>query len=224
VAPGPPEGDVSAAAVQAASAGPAQAEAPAVAVVQAKLAPGQPGPDDLFGELASAPDHGRPFTLRLGCYKTAESAEAAASIYARRSLAPFVAYVNLQQQGRWWIFYTGSFASREEAERTRAGIHVPEADIISMPYACRVGVFASADMDASLVSAMQELGCIPYVLDNGDGTFSLFAGVYRQRDNAEILRKALADNNIVSTVALLRPGTAAPPAAGPGDAPQVPAS
>jgi hypothetical protein len=119
---------------------------------------------------------------------------------------PFIAHVNLQQQGSWWIFYTGSFVSRDEAERTRARIDLPEADIIFMPYACRVGVFASADMDEGLVSGIQKLGCEPYVLDNGDGTVSLFAGVYRHRDNAEILQRTLAESNIESTVVLLRAG------------------
>ncbi len=213
-----PEAAATAAPVpQAAVAGAAQADAPAAGQAA-------PVPEDLFGGLPTVPDQGRPFTLRLGCYKTAESADAAASVYARRKLAPFVAHVNLQQQGRWWIFYTGSFASREEAERARARIEMPDADIIFMPYACRVGVYASADMDAGLVSAMQQLGCVPYVLANGDGTVSLFAGVYRQRDNAEVLKKALAENNIGSTVVLLRPGTVASPASGPEGAPQVPAS
>jgi SPOR domain len=188
---------------------PGQAVAAADAVEKAVLPEQAVEPAERLGDIAAVPDDGRPFTLRLGCYNTAQSASAAASIYASRKLAPFVAHVILQQ-GRWWIFYTGSFASRDEAECARTHIDLPEADIIFMPYACRVGVFNSADMDEGLISGMQKLGCEPYVLDNGDGTVSLFAGVYRQRDNAEELRRVLAENNIDSTVVLLSAGASDP--------------
>jgi type II secretory pathway predicted ATPase ExeA len=187
---------------------PEQVVAAAPAVVDAALVPGQPvEPADVFGDIAAVPDDGRPFTLRLGCFNSPESARTAASVYALHSPEPFIARVNLQQQGRWWIFYAGSFASREEAKRIREQLALPDADVISMPYACRIGVFDSATMETALLAALEKIGCAPYVLENGDGTFSLFAGLYRQYDNAEILRKALADIHIGSTVVFLRPGT-----------------
>jgi len=118
---------------------------------------------------------------------------------------PFIAHVNLPQQGRWWIFYTGSFASYGEARHARAGMDLPEADIIPMPYACRIGVFDPAGIEAGILAGIEKIGCVPYMLDNMDGTVSLFAGLYRHRDNAEGLRIVLAGRDISSTVVLLHP-------------------
>lgn len=158
---------------------------------------------------SSAPEDFQPYTLRLACFNTPESVRNAAKIYARQKLAPFVVHINLEQ-GHWWIAYTGCFASREEALRAREHSDLPDALIVSMPYGCRIGVFESEAMAADLRSGMQKLGYVPYMLENSDGTVSLFTGVYKHRGNAETLRQALAVRNIDSSIVLLRSATPLP--------------
>jgi len=153
-------------------------------------------------------DAARPYTLRLGCFNTAASVRSAAAVYARHTIAPVIAQVSLQE-GRWWIFYAGSFASHADALDFRTRSALPEADILPMPYACRLGVFESDDHAHDLRAALHSRGYEPYMLDNNDGSRSLLVGVYRQRPNAEALQLMLAESGIDSTVVLLRPEASA---------------
>jgi type II secretory pathway predicted ATPase ExeA len=158
--------------------------------------------------IAADTDFVRPYTLRLGCFNTAASVNSAAAVYAQHTISPVIAQVSLGEV-RWWIFYAGSFVSRAEARGFRARSELPEADILPMPYACRLGIFESDDHARTLLFAMHSRGYEPYMIDNNDGSRSLLVGVYRQRSNAEALQQQLAESGIESAVVLLCPEASA---------------
>ena len=167
----------------------------------AASAPGNPSSS---AALSDREPPTRPYTLKVSCFNTPESAKNAAVYYAKKKLSPFAAKINLQQQGIWWIFYLGGFASRDEAFAARASCNLTDAQVIPMPFACRVGVFASIEKAGDLNARLEQLGCCPYAIDNGNGTVSLFTGAFMQRFNAEARQKTLADKNIESAIHTLK--------------------
>lgn len=142
----------------------------------------------------------RPYTIRLACFNTPESARRAADHYREKGLAPLVMGPTRPGGFCGWVVYTGHWTERSQARRARAGVGVSDAVVQNMPHTLLIGLYASEAEGKSLFESLEAEGAGPYWLAAGEGKVRLFSGVFRTAAEAEKWMRRLSEKDIAAEI------------------------
>lgn len=128
----------------------------------------------------------------------------------RTGYPAFTASIVLKEQGLWHRIFVGSFATREEAEKTRQDLEkdeIPDAMIRNLPYAVQIGSagpLESLKILRDKLTAMQFMPYTSYVREtsNNQPQTRLLIGAYETREDASDLLATLRSEGLTAAVVI----------------------
>ncbi len=148
-------------------------------------------------EPTSEPPSGapRPYSVHAGSYQDNRSARRVAGRIEAAGFMAFVTPVNIAQRGRWYRVFAGSFADSVGAGTARETLLrrgvVDDALVQSTPLAFDLGIFDSRDQANVRKRDLASRGISAYIV--GVGPYRVYAGAFRNQDEAGVLRRALEE-------------------------------
>ena len=186
--------------------------------IEARVKPGvaDPNTDTGIGEgrfqfskkAVLAIEEKLPFTVQISSSRSQQQCYRVAAMLRRTGYPAFTASITLKDQGLWHRIFVGSFATREEAEKTRQNLEkdeIPDGMIRSMPYAVQIGNAGSLESLKSLrdkLSAMQYMPYTSYVREttSNQPQTRLLIGAYETKEDATNLLAALRSEGLTAIV------------------------
>lgn len=178
--------------------------------IEAKVLPGEssslaapgraPGKRfDFTKKIVLALDEKAPFTVQISSSRSQQQCYRVATMLRRTGYPAFTGTIKLKDQGIWHRIFVGSFATIEEAERTRQSLEKDEiADslIKNLPYAIQVGRDGSLDSFKELrdkLSMMQHMPYTCYVRDMATSATQtrLLLGAFENKGDTTTLLNSL---------------------------------
>ncbi|MBU1566233.1 MAG: SPOR domain-containing protein [Proteobacteria bacterium] len=179
------------------------------AEIEAKVSPGETSSESTPGSTGKRFDFSKktvlaidekvPFTVQISASRSQQQCYRVAAMLRRTGYPAFTSSLKLKDQGLWHRIFIGSFATMEEAEKTRQSLEQDEiADslIRNMPYAIQVGREGSLasfkDLREKLV-VMQHMPYTSYVRDVATNAtqIRLLLGAFETKEDTATLLNTL---------------------------------
>jgi cell division protein FtsN len=136
-----------------------------------------------------------PFSVHAGSYQDNRSARRVAGRIEAAGFTAFVTPVDIPDRGRWYRVFAGTFADSVGARAARETLLrrgvVDDALVQSKPLAFDLGKFDSRDQANARKRDLASRGISAYVV--GAGPYRVYAGAFRNQDEARVLRRALEE-------------------------------
>jgi len=142
----------------------------------------------------------KPYSLRLGAFRTLGQAEKAVSSFKRRGLSVYWAKVDLGDKGTWYRVFVGRFESAEKAREFKEKHKLEGSLVKKAPYADLIGVYSNREDLEKITLCLRKLGFSPYAVKDLDGKYRVLVGAFMTREGAEQQRVELASKGIKSRV------------------------
>lgn len=186
--------------------------------IEARVKPGVASPDVNSGIGAGrfeftkktilSIDEKLPFTVQISSSRSQQQCYRVAAMLRRTGYPAFTSSFVLKDQGLWHRIFVGSFATREEAEKTRLDLEkdeIPDGMIRNMPYAVQIGSAGSLE---SLKDMRDKLGAMQYMPYTGyvrettsdQPQTRLLIGAYETREDAAELLATLRAEGLIAIV------------------------
>jgi cell division protein FtsN len=137
-----------------------------------------------------------PFSVHAGSYQDNRSARRVAGRIEAAGFTAFVTPVDIPDRGRWYRVFAGTFADSVGARAARETLLrrgvVDDALVQSTPLAFDLGIFDSRDQANVRKRELASRGISAYVV--GAGPYRVYAGAFRDQDEARVLRRALEED------------------------------
>ncbi len=152
--------------------------------------PAEPAP-----KPSTAPPSPTPYSVHAGSYQDNRSARRVAGRIEAAGFTAFVTPVDIPDRGRWYRVFAGTFADSVGARTARETLLrrgvVDDALVQSTPLAFDLGIFDSRDQANVRKRDLASRGISAYVV--GAGPYRVYAGAFRNQDEARVLRRALEE-------------------------------
>jgi cell division protein FtsN len=136
-----------------------------------------------------------PYSIHAGSYQDNRSARRVAGRIEAAGFTAFVTPVDIPDRGRWYRVFAGTFADSVGARTARETLLrrgvVDDALVQSTPLAFDLGIFDSRDQANVRKRDLASRGISAYVV--GAGPYRVYAGAFRNQDEARVLRRALEE-------------------------------
>ncbi len=106
-----------------------------------------------------------PFTVQISASRSQQQCYRVAGMLRRTGYPAFTGSLKLKDQGLWHRIFVGSFATKEEAEKTRQSLEkdeITDSLIRNMPYAIQVGRNGTLESFKELREKLSVLQYMPY--------------------------------------------------------------
>jgi cell division septation protein DedD len=144
---------------------------------------------------SSAAPSPTPYSIHAGSYQDNRSARRVAGRIEAAGFTAFVTPVDIPDRGRWYRVFAGTFADSVGARTARETLLrrdvVDDALVQSTPLAFDLGIFDSRDQANVRKRDLASRGISAYVV--GAGPYRVYAGAFRNQDEARVLRRALEE-------------------------------
>ncbi len=152
--------------------------------------PAEPAP-----KPSTAAPMSTPYSIHAGSYQDNRSARRVAGRIEAAGFTAFVTPVDIPDRGRWYRVFAGTFADSVGARTARENLLrrgvVDDALVASTPLAFDLGIFDSRDQANVRKRELASRGISAYVV--GAGPYRVYAGAFRDQDEARVLRRALEE-------------------------------
>jgi cell division septation protein DedD len=186
--------------------------------IEAKVSPGdtdsqtdsgvQSNRFDFSKKHVLALDKKIPFTVQISASRSQQQCYRVAAMLRRTGYPAFTGSLKLKDQGLWHRIFVGSFATKEEAEKTRQSLEkdeITDSLIRNLPYAIQVGKSGTLESFKKLrgkLSAMQYMPYTSYVRDTATNTTQtrLLLGAFETKDDTSTLLNTLRAEGLEARV------------------------
>ncbi|GEM_PF-1320013 len=174
--------------------------------IEAKVLPGDadsqqtPGAPrkrfDFTKKTVLALDEKVPFTVQISASRSQQQSYRVAAMLRRTGYPAFTGSLKLKDQVLWHRIFVGSFATKEEAEKTRQSLEkdeITDSLIRNMPYAIQVGRDGTLESFKDLREKLLALQYMPYtsyvrdVATNATQTRLLLGAFETKEDTANLI-------------------------------------
>lgn len=136
-----------------------------------------------------------PYSIHAGSYQDNRSARRVAGRIEAAGFTAYVTPVDIPDRGRWYRVFAGTFADSVGARTARETLLrrgvVDDALVQSTPLAFDLGIFDSRGQANVRKRELASRGISAYVV--GAGPYRVYAGAFRDQDEARVLRRALEE-------------------------------
>ena len=139
-----------------------------------------------------------PFSLLLSSNRGKESALTTLPGYRRKGLAPYLAYTDLGEKGKWWRTLYGYYPTAEDALQAKKTLNLLEAVVVKTPFANLVGEYPSEQEAAEAAAQLSQKGLFPYTVKGPQDSIRLMAGAFPTRQEAEQQQRELEAQGIAA--------------------------
>lgn len=186
--------------------------------IVAKVSPGEssavshPGAPskrfDFAKKTVLALDEKVPFTVQISASRSQQQCFRVAAMLRRAGYSAFTGSLMLKDQGLWHRIFVGSYATMEEAEKTRQSLEKDEISdslIRNMPYAIQVGRNGSLESFKELREKLLVMQHMPYTSYVRDMTTNatqirLLLGAFETKEDTATLLNTLRTEGLEARV------------------------
>lgn len=173
--------------------------APAPSVAQATPAPSpRPVPAKTIAKATRSERGAYPFSLLLSSNRGKVSALATLPGYRRKGLAPYLAYTDLGEKGKWWRTLYGYYPTLEDALQEKKALNLTDAVVVKTPFANLVGEYPSEKEASEAAAQLSQKGLFPYTVKESQSSARLMAGAFPTRQEAEQHQRELEAQGIAA--------------------------
>lgn len=153
-------------------------------------------------------DKKQPFTVQISASRSQKQSYRVAAMLRRTGYPAFTASIVLKDQGLWHRIFVGSYATREEAEKTRQDLEKDEiVDVMirKMPYAIQIGDAGPLESLKGLRDKVASMEFMPYTTYVRETTTDeqqtrLLVGAYENKEEATELLSTLRSGGLAARV------------------------
>jgi hypothetical protein len=184
--------------------------------IEAKITPreGAPGEPSLSSDIPERIDYTKktilsldekvPYTVQISASQSKQQCYRVAAMLRRTGYPAFTASLRLKDQQIWYRIFVGSYATEQEAEKTRQSLEsdeITDSFIRNMPYAIQVGKEGTLESFKELrekLSSMQYMPYTGYVRDTqSDATqIRLLLGAFETKEDTTSLIDTLRSEKL----------------------------
>jgi cell division protein FtsN len=108
--------------------------------------------------------------------------------------------VDLEENERWFRVYTGFFKSRDAARKYGEKLNPVRSLVKETPHSTLIGIYRDRDAIETKTRLLNDLGYMPYAIEDQDEKYRLLIGAFVTKQGAEEQRRALESKGIQSQV------------------------
>jgi cell division septation protein DedD len=141
-----------------------------------------------------------PFSIQLGAFRTLVEAQNAVSVFREKGISSYWSEVDLEGNEKWFRVYTGYFETREEAITFGEALKFTPSIVKETPHSTLIGSYSDKDKLEAKTLLLNDLGYLPYTIEDQDNKYRLFIGAFITKQGAEAQRKTLESKGIKSQI------------------------
>ena len=141
-----------------------------------------------------------PYSIYLGSYSSIEKVKKASLDYLETGISSYWIRLDLGEKGVWFRLFTGYFQTREDADKFIKARQLKDAESRLTKYTNFLGFYTYKEDADRQKANLEGFGYSPYIIDEGNNTYRLYAGAFYQKDRAEELKKDLELKGIKSEI------------------------
>ncbi len=159
---------------------------------------------DYTKKTVLALDEKVPFTLQISASRSQQQCYRVAAMLRRTGYPAFTGSFKSKDQGLWHRIFVGSFATKEEAEKTQQSLEKDEINdsiVRNMPYAIQIGQSGTLESVKELREGLLVLQYMPYTSYVRDVATDapmtrLLIGAFETRDDTTALLNTLREKGL----------------------------
>lgn len=149
-----------------------------------------------------------PFTLQISASRSQQQCYRVAAMLRRTGYPAFTGSFKSKDQGLWHRIFVGSFATKEEAEKTQQSLEkdeIKDSLVKNMPYAIQIGQSGTLESVKELRDKLLEMQYMPYtsyVRDVAANTplTRLLIGAFETREDTTAFLNTLREKGLEAKV------------------------
>ncbi|MFH0785044.1 MAG: SPOR domain-containing protein [Pseudomonadota bacterium] len=163
---------------------------------------------DYTKKTVLALDEKVPFTLQISASRSQQQCYRVAAMLRRTGYPAFTGSFKLKDQGLWHRIFVGSFATKEEAEKTQQSLEkdeIKDSLVKNMPYAIQIGKSGTLESVKELREKLLAMQYMPYTSYARDVTTNtpltrLLIGAFETHEDTMTLLNTLREKGLEAKV------------------------